>query len=58
MNPFKFLTDLVGAGSRVKLAAEEAEKVLGEAEEQKRQMLLDAREESVKIRSTAGKRTA
>ena len=53
MNPFKFLADLVGAGSRVKLAAEEAEKVLAEAEEQKRQMLLDAREESVKIRSTA-----
>ena len=51
LNPFKFLTDLAGAG-RLKAAKEEAERVLASTEEQKRQMLLEAREEAIRIRSS------
>ena len=51
MNPFKFLADLAGAG-RLRAAREEAERALSAIEEQKRQMLLDAREESLKVRSS------
>ena len=52
MNPFKFLTDLAGMG-RFKAAKEEAEKALASAEEQKRQILIEAREEALKTRSSA-----
>ena len=51
LNPFKFLTDLAGAG-RLKAAKEEAERVLASTKEQKRQMLLEAREEAIRIRSS------
>ena len=51
LNPFKFLADLAGAG-RLRAAREEAERALSAIEEQKRQMLLDAREESLKVRSS------
>ena len=51
LNPFKFLADLAGAG-RLRAAREEAGRALSAIEEQKRQMLLDAREESLKVRSS------
>ena len=51
MNLFRFLTDLAGAG-RLKAAKEEAGRVLASTEEQKRQMLLEAREEAISIRSS------
>ena len=51
MNLLKFLTDLTGAG-RLKAAKEEADKAIAAAEEQKRQLLLEAREESLRIRSS------
>ena len=50
MNPFRFLTDL--AGGRLKAAREESRRSIAEAEEQKRQMLLEAREEALGIRSS------
>ena len=52
LNPFKFLTDLAGMG-RLKAAKEEAQKALVSAEEQKRQILIEAREEALKTRSSA-----
>ena len=51
MNPFKFLAGLAGAG-RFKAAKEEAERTVAAAEEQKRQLLLEAREEALKTRSS------
>ena len=51
LNPFKFLADLTGAG-RLKAAKEEASSAIAAAEEQKRQILLDAREEALKTRSS------
>lgn len=51
LNPFKFLADLAGAG-RLRAAREESERALAAVEEQKRQMLLEAREESLKVRSS------
>ena len=50
LNPFKFLAGLAGVG-RLKAAKEEAQVTIAEAEEQKRQMLLEAREEALKTRS-------
>ena len=51
MNLFRFLADLTGAG-RLKAAKEEAQRTMVSAEEQKRQMLLEAREEGLRIRSS------
>ena len=51
MNPFKFLADLAG-GKRFKAAKEDAERTVAAAEEQKRQLLLEAREEALKTRSS------
>jgi len=48
----RFLTDLTGMG-RLRAAKEEAESTIAAAEEQKRQMLLEAREEALTIRSGA-----
>lgn len=48
---FKFLAGLAGLG-RVKAAKEEAQRTLTTAEDQKRQLLLDAREEALQIRSS------
>ena len=52
MNPFRFLADLAGAG-RLKAAKEEAQRTLAEAEEQKRKVLLEAREDALRTRSSA-----
>ena len=52
MNPFRFLADLAGAG-RLKAAKEEAQRTLTEAEDQKRKVLLEAREEALRTRSSA-----
>jgi ribonuclease Y len=49
---FKFLADLAG-GKRLKAAQEQAENAIALAEEQKRQMLIEAREEALKVRSSA-----
>ena len=51
LNPFKFLAGLAGAG-RLRAAREEAEKAIAAAEEHKRQAILEAREESLRIRSS------
>ena len=51
MNPFRFLADLAGAG-RLRAAREEAQRTIVTAEEQKRQMLIEAREEALRIRSS------
>ena len=51
MKLFKFLADLAGAG-RLKAAKEEAQVTIAAAEEQKRQILLEAREEALRTRST------
>ena len=51
MNPFKFLADLAGAG-RLKAQKEDARREIAEAEEQKRQILIEAREEALTTRST------
>ena len=51
MSLFSFLTGLAGLG-RAKAAREEAERTLATAEDEKRQMLLDAREEALQIRSS------
>ena len=51
MSLFRFLADLTGAG-RLKAAKEEAQRTIVSAEEQKRQMLLEAREEGLRIRSS------
>ena len=48
---FKFLADLAGAG-RLKAARQEADRAIAEAEEQKRQLLLEAREEALRLRSS------
>ena len=48
---FKFLADLAGA-KRLRAAKEEAERAVAAAEEQKRQMLLEAREEALRVRSS------
>ena len=47
----KFLTDLAGMG-RLGAAKKEAEELLAAANEQKRQTLLEAREESLRLRSS------
>ena len=52
MSLFKFLADLAG-GKRLKAAQEQAENAIALAEEQKRQMLIEAREEALKVRSSA-----
>ncbi len=51
VNPFRFLADLAGAG-RLRAARDEATRTQTEAEEQKRQTLLEAREEALRIRSS------
>jgi ribonuclease Y len=51
LNPFRFLADLAGAG-RFRAVKEEAERTIAAAEEQKRQLLLEAREEALKTRSS------
>ena len=51
MNVFRFLTDLAGAG-RLRVAREEAQRAIALAEDQKRQILIEAREESLTIRSS------
>ena len=51
LNPFKFLSDLAGTG-RLKRAQEEADRTVESAEEQKRSILLEAREEALRTRST------
>ena len=51
LNPFKFLSDLAGTG-RLKRAQEEANRTVEAAEEQKRGILLEAREEALRTRST------
>jgi len=51
LNPFKFLSDLAGTG-RLKRAQEEADRTVEAAEEQKRGILLEAREEALRTRST------
>ena len=51
LNPLRFLADLVGVG-RLTAAREEAAKAIAAAEEQKRQMLLEGREEALRIRSS------
>lgn len=51
LNPFRFLSDLAGTG-RLRRAQEEANRVLEAAEEQKRSILLEAREEAVKTRTS------
>ncbi len=51
LNPFRFLSDLAGTG-RLRRAQEEANQVLEAAEEQKRSILLEAREEAVKTRTS------
>lgn len=52
MSLFKFLADLAG-GKRLKAAQEQAENAIALAEEQKRQILIEAREEALKVRSSA-----
>ena len=52
LNLFRFLTDLAGAG-RLRVAREEAERTIAQAEGQKRQTLIEAREEALSIRSTS-----
>ena len=59
LNPFRFLADLAGMG-RLNAAREEAQRTIEEAqrtiasaEEQKRQSIIEAREEALKIRSSA-----
>ena len=52
LNPFRFLADLTGAG-RLRAAKEDAEKAVAAAEEQKRQILIEAREEALQTRSSA-----
>ncbi len=49
---FRFLADLAGTG-RLKAAREEAQRTLAAAEDEKRQMLIEAREEALKIRSAS-----
>ena len=51
MNPFRFLADLAGAG-RLKAAREEAQRTVASSEEQKRQIIIEAREEALQIRSS------
>ena len=51
LNPFKFLSDLAGTG-KLKRAQEESNRILEAAEEQKRSMLLEAREEALKTRTS------
>ena len=51
LNPFRFLTDLAGKG-RLKAATEEAARTTAEAEETKRQILLEAREEALRTRTS------
>ncbi|MCE2466196.1 MAG: ribonuclease Y [Dehalococcoidia bacterium] len=51
LNPFRFLSDLAGTG-RLRRAQEEANRVLEAAEEEKRSILLEAREEAVKTRTS------
>jgi ribonuclease Y len=50
VNPLKFLSDLLGTG-RLKAAREEAQAAVAEAEEQKRRMIIEAREEALKTRT-------
>ena len=52
MGLLKFLTDLAGMG-RLGAAKKEAQEVLAAADDQKRQILLDAREEALRSRSSA-----
>ena len=52
MNPFKLLSDLAGAG-RLRAAKEEASRAIASAEEQTRQILVEAREEALSIRNSA-----
>ena len=49
---FRFLAGLAGAG-RLKAAQEEAQREITQAEEQKRQILIEAREEALRTRSSA-----
>ena len=49
---FRFLADLAGTG-RLKAAREETQRTLAAAEDEKRQMLIEAREEALKIRSAS-----
>ena len=51
----KFLSTVLSAltGKSVRNAELEAQRILGEAEEQKRRLLLEGREEVLKLRSTA-----
>ena len=49
---FRFLAGLAGAG-RLKAAREEAQREVTQAEEQKRQILIEAREEALRTRSSA-----
>ena len=51
LNPFRFLTDLAGKG-RLRAASEEAARTKAEAEEAKRQILLEAREEALRARTS------
>ena len=51
LNPFRFLTDLAGKG-RLRVASEEAARTKAEAEEAKRQILLEAREEALRARTS------
>ena len=52
MNLFRFLTDLAGTG-RLRAAKEEAQRTITAAEEEKRKLLLEAREEALRTRSSA-----
>ena len=51
VNIFRFLTDLAGTG-RLNAAREEAQRTIATAEEQKRQMLIEAREEALRTRTS------
>ena len=51
LNPFRFLADLAGMG-RLRAAKEEAARALETAEEEKRRVMLEAREEAVTLRNS------
>ena len=57
MGIFSFLADRAGYG-RVKDAKALAEQLKAEGEEQKRSLILEAREENQKLRETAGERAS
>ncbi len=51
LNPFRFLSDLAGTG-KLRRAQEEAKSILEAAEEEKRSIVLEAREDAVKTRTS------